>query len=724
MAEILRAVASRTELALTAVSGTIALLDQGATVPFIARYRKAQTHGMDEDQIRDIAKAYKYLTELAERKVTILKTIEEQGKLTPELRAQIENCDDANVLEDLYLPYKPKRKTKATIAIEQGLQPLADLIKSATSGDIDEIIKTFINGDICTKKEAIQGAMYIIAEEITENADVRAYVRKEMQHRASIGSKKKKTDHKEAFKFELYEDFNLEISKIKPHQWLALCRGEDLGILSVNLNVDTDGLQFYIRHHLKISDKLLFYNEYLESIKLALSRYLEPSIEREVRKILKEVADLHAVNVFSQNLRNLLLQSPIADCVIMGIDPGFASGCKVAVIGKQGEYLEGTVIYPVPPRNKFAEAELLTRGLIEKYEVKIIAIGNGTASRETEMFVSGLMKKYSLDVHYLITNEAGASVYSASEIAKKEFPHLDATERGNISIARRVQDPLAELVKIDPKSMGVGLYQHDVDQNLLENELEAVVESCVNQVGVDLNSASFKLLSFVSGLNERLATEIVNFRNQIQRFDHRDQLKQVKGIGERTFEQAAGFLRIRSGKEPLDNTSIHPESYDKVKLLADRMSIKLADVSSFQRLALALRGLDDKKITAMLSDLHLDRPTYDLIVENLLKPGRDPREDVPPPILRSDVLKLEDLTTGMVLQGTVRNVVDFGAFVDIGLKNDALLHVSKMSPNSKRRINNPLEVVQVGDILNVKIDKIELEKQRVALEFVSKAEGV
>jgi uncharacterized protein len=408
----------------------------------------------------------------------------------------------------------------------------------------------------------------------------------------------------------------------------------------------------------------------------------------------------------------------------MGIDPGFASGCKVAVIGKQGEYLEGTVIYPVPPKNKIAEAEQLTLGLIEKYRVKIIAIGNGTASRETELFVSGLIKKYGLDVQYLITNEAGASVYSASEIAKKEFPHLDATERGNISIARRVQDPLAELVKIDPKSMGVGLYQHDVDQNLLENELEAVVESCVNQVGVDLNSASFKLLSFVSGLNERLATEIVNFRNQIQRFDHREQLKQVKGIGERTFEQAAGFLRIRSGKEPLDNTSIHPESYDKVKQLADRMSIKLADVSSFQRLALALRGLDDKKINAMLTDLHLDRPTYDLIIENLMKPGRDPREDVPPPILRSDVLKLEDLTTGMVLQGTVRNVVDFGAFVDIGLKNDALLHVSKMSPNSKRRINNPLEVVQVGDILNVKIDKIELEKQRVALEFVSKAEGV
>lgn len=715
MNNIISTVSGKTNLSFLGVQGTVHLLDQGATVPFIARYRKAQTHGMDEDQIREIAKVYKYFSELEERKITVLKTIEEQGKLTNELRLQIENCDDAIVLEDLYLPYKPKRKTKATIAIEQGLLPLADIIRSSFDGNIDEILSSFINGEICTKKEALQGAQYIIAEQITENASVRSYVRREMQENSTVCSKKKKTDHKEAFKFELYEDFNIDITKIKPHQLLALCRGESLGILSINLEANSDSLKRYIEKILDVKEDLLFYEEYMDAIKLALSRYIEPSIEREVRKILKEVSDVHAVSIFSQNLRNLLLQSPIADQVVLGIDPGFASGCKVAVVGKQGEYLEGDVIYPVPPRNLVAEAEAKMLRLINKYQVDIISIGNGTAGRETEIFVSTLIKKNKLNVKYLIVNEAGASVYSASEIAKKEFPDLDATQRGNISIARRIQDPLAELVKIDPKSMGVGLYQHDVDQTLLENELEAVVESCVNEVGVDLNSASFKLISFISGLNERLATEIVNYRNQIKKFTTRAQLLNVKGIGDKTFELAAGFLRIRNGDEPLDNTSIHPESYEKVKNLASSMDMPATD---FQKLAFALSKLNENKLRDILKTVDLDRPTFDLIIQNLAKPGRDPREDVPPPILRSDVLSIEDLKEGMELNGTVRNVVDFGAFVDIGLKNDALLHVSKMAPNSRRRINNPLEVVQVGDIIKVKIDKIEIEKQRVGLELV------
>lgn len=708
-AEVARALGLRPD----AVRRTLDLFEAGATVPFIARYRKAQTGGLDEQQLRALDKSRRHFTELHERKQTVLRSIAEQGKLSDELRRRIEACSDLNTLEDLYLPYKPKRKTKAMVAIENGLEPLADLMLTATSGDADALARAFINGTICTRKEAIQGAQYILAERITENADIRAHVRQTLHEKGLVQSKKKETDHKEAFKFELYEDFKLDVRKLKPYQWLALHRGEQLGILSLGVVADTEALAHFVERHLKLSGRLIFIEECRAAIRLALSRYLEPSIEREVRRTLKEAADRHAVTVFSRNLRNLLLQPPLADKVVLGIDPGFASGCKVAVVGRQGEYLAGEVIYPTPPRKQIAAAQRVVLDLIQTWGVEVIAIGNGTASRETEAFVAQLIRHYGLSARYLITNEAGASVYSASEAARQEFPQLEAAERGNISIARRVQDPLAELVKIDPKSLGVGLYQHDVDQSMLENELQAVVESCVNEVGVDLNSASPQLLAHVSGLNMRLAQEIVQHRQRIGRFEARDQLRAVRGIGERTFEQAAGFLRIRSGREPLDNTSIHPESYEAVRRLARHLGLA---ADQFRQLSEALESMKPAERQALAAKLDIDPHTFELIRQNLARPGRDPRADVPPPILRSDILELDDLKIGMELQGTVRNVVDFGAFVDIGLKNDALLHVSKLGRGG-RRITDPLEVVQVGDILRVRVCQVEPEKQRVSLEL-------
>lgn len=701
-----------TSLSDKSIKSTVQLLEQEATVPFIARYRKAVTGGLDEEQIRAIQKAWNYAKELNQRKQTILKTIEEQGKLTSELKHQIENCLDNHVLEDLYLPFKPKRKTKAVIALENGLGPLAEAIQTLKSGDKAQIVREFVKGEVYTPKEALTGAQYIIAESITEDAQIRAFVRKSMAEQSSVVSKKKRTDHPEAFKFDLYDDFFIDIAKIKPHQTLALNRGEKLGILTVGLHLGEESLIAWISQHLKIKEDLLFYEEYQQSIKLGLTRYLLPSIEREIRNQLTEVADLHASKVFSENLKNLLMQPPMLNKIIMGIDPGFSSGCKVCVIDENGNYLEGDTIYPVPPRNAVLESEYIVQKLVEKYQVEVIAIGNGTASRETEQFIANTIKKYRLNCKYLIVNEAGASVYSASPLAKKEFPHLDASQRGNISIARRVQDPLAELVKIDPKSIGVGLYQHDIDQNLLESELKAVVESTVNEVGVDLNTASSTLLSFVSGLSSIIAENIVEYRAKHGAFKSRKTLLEVKGVGEKVFEQAAGFLRIREGNEFLDNTAIHPESYEKVYQIADFMNIPLKKPTE---LALALKHLKNERKKQLLEKLNVDVHTFDLIVENLSKPGRDPREEVQAPLLRSDVLTLEDLKIGMVLSGTVRNVVDFGAFVDIGLKNDALLHVSRM--NTKRGIA-PSQVLSVGDIIQVSIEEIDLDKKRVGLALV------
>jgi uncharacterized protein len=710
MQGIAQLVSRQTQLPHKGVEAAVRLFDQGATVPFVARYRQGPTGGLDEAQLRAVQKAHRYFQDLEERKQTILRTIEQQGQLTEALRGQIQACQDANQLEDLYLPYKPKRKTKATTARENGLEPLAELIKTATEGDQEAIKRRFIQGAICTPKEALTGAQYILAEELTEDAAIREQVRQEMQQTAEVRAKKRDTGHKEAQKFELYEDFSENINRLRPHQILALNRGENLEILSVKLQAEEATLQQQIARRIGLSQQLLFYEAYQEAIKLAVNRYLAPAIGRELRKELNAVADKHAAGVFAENLRNLLMQPPLAGHVILGIDPGFASGCKVAVIDAYGDYQTDDIIYPVPPKQDVKGAQRKVRELIDAYGVTLIVIGNGTASRETEQFVANLIQQQKLAVKYLVTNEAGASVYSASELAAKEFPQLQAAARGTISIARRVLDPLSELIKIDPKSMGVGLYQHDIDQKLLDEELTAVVESSVNEVGVDVNTASPTLLSYVSGLNTRLANNIVAWRNQHGHFDRREQLKNVQGIGERVFEQAAGFLRIRGGSEPLDNTAVHPESYPAVRQLASAMNMPTDQLSA---LALALGKLGKQRRQQLIEQTGLDAPTFQLIVASLTKPGRDPREDAPAPVLRSDILSIEDLQEGMQMQGTVRNVVDFGAFVDIGLKNDALLHISQLG--GKRRVKNPHEEVAVGDVLPVQILNIDLEKGRVGL---------
>ncbi|MCZ2357614.1 MAG: RNA-binding transcriptional accessory protein [Bacteroidia bacterium] len=708
-------IAKQISLPTANILSVLNLIEQEATVPFIARYRKAQTGGLDEEQIRQIIKLSNYFQELEDRKKTILKSITEQGKLTPELQLQIENCEDATILEDLYLPFKVKRKTKAVIALENGLGPLVEIVKTARTGNPTEIVYPFLKGDICTQKEALDGVQYIIAEEITENTAYRALVRKHLQDYGTVSSTVKDTEHKEATKFEIYHEFQCNLKRIKPYQILALNRGESLGVLSVKITGDSEFLLQQIIQQEKVSSNLLFEETWHGGIKLGLNRYLYPSLEREIRSNLTEVSDKHAITIFAQNLKSLLMQPPLAGHIVMGIDPGFASGCKIAVINELGTYLEGDVMYPTPPKKATQDAEKIMLRLIYRYQVTLIAIGNGTASRETEVFVASVIQKNNLPIQYLITSEAGASVYSVSTIAQKEFPKLDATERGNISIARRVLDPLAELIKIDPKSIGVGLYQHDVNQRLLEQELAAVVESCVNEVGVELNSASAALLSYVSGLTTRVAENIVAYRETNGKFKNRTELKLVKGVGEKAFEQSAGFLRIRDGNEPLDNTAIHPESYPKVYQLAEVLKQTKTELP---RIALALSQQKEPERVKLCTALDLDTHTLNLIQENLAKPGRDPRESISKPVLRSDVLKPEDLHTGMTLNGTVRNVVDFGAFVDIGLKNDALLHISKIQLN--KRITKPMDVLKTGQVLQVIIDSIDLEKNRISLAWDGK----
>ncbi|MCS7077750.1 MAG: RNA-binding transcriptional accessory protein [Bacteroidia bacterium] len=712
---IVELVQQRVNLPFHSVQATIALLEEGATVPFIARYRKERTDGMDEEQIRAIESALKYVKQLQERKETILNSIREQNKLTPELEAQIVQCDNLTELEDLYLPYKPKRKTKGTIAIENGLLPLAEKVLDTqlVQGDKASIVSEFLNEKVTDVKSALEGAMYIVMEQISDRADIRQWIRTFMQKEGILTSTEKENTVEEAHKYEIYFDFKEVVPNLKPHQILAINRGEKEGVLKVSIEVDIEDITSYVQTKLKYNSRAVFAETLLQAIKYSLKYSILPAIEREIRATITEKADLHAIEVFAQNLRNLLLQPPLLGKIIMGIDPGYVSGCKVAVIDKNGDYLAGDTIYPVPPKARVFEAEQIVGDLIKKYKVDIIAIGNGTASRETEQFIANMIKKYDIPVHYTIVNEAGASVYSASPLAKEEFPDLEAAQRGNISIARRLLDPLAELVKIDPKSIGVGMYQHDVDQNLLKEKLENVVESCVNHVGVDVNTASASLLSYVSGLNGRMAKSIVNYRQKIKQFTNRKQLLEVPGIGEKAFEQAAGFLRIRSGDNPLDNTNIHPESYEAVHKIAEYYQIP---VHNFKALAEKLMTIKKSECDKLCKIAGIGLPTLLLIRDNLAKPGRDPREDMPAPILRSDVLSIDDLKEGMELTGTVRNVVDFGAFVDIGIKNDALLHVSKMGRGSF--VKNPYEIVQVGDIIQVSIESIDRVKQKVSLRLV------
>lgn len=711
------------------VDSVIKLLQEDATIPFIARYRKEHTGGLDEDFLRKVEDRLNYLTLLENRKETILGSIEDQGKLTDELRKKITECERLQELEDLYLPYKPKRKTRGTVAKAKGLEPLAMFIleNPGFTGNLNEKLNEFITEEfgVNSFEEALQGAKDIIAEMAGDSAEVRKAVReymletstaksvkiKEKSKDEKISEKQKAKDKKEIY--QIYYDFVIDIKKIKPYQILALNRGEKEKILKISLEVEQPQILGLIKKKF-LEYKESIFMEILEStFEDSFSRLIFPSLEREIRSYLTEIADLHAIEIFASNLRALLLQPPLSGKIIMGIDPGFVSGSKVAVIDETGKYIEGKTIYPHPPQNKSDEASKTITDLILKHNVEVIAIGNGTASRETESFISELIKKNKFNCHYIIVNEAGASVYSASEVAKKEFPDLEASQRGNISIGRRLLDPLAELVKIDPKSIGVGLYQHDVDQKLLAGKLDNVVESCVNHVGVDINTASASLLTYVSGLNKRIAENIVKHREEKGRFKQREEIKEIRGIGDKAFEQSAGFLKIPGGKNPLDNTFIHPESYEATDKLLEKLNIPLAKVKeSGAIISLIINQKGTKKLA---EEIGIGEPTLMDIIENLKKPGRDPREELPKPILRSDVLKMEDLKEGMKLKGTVRNVVDFGAFVDIGVKQDGLLHISQIAD---RYVKNPLDIINVGDVIDVTIIGIDIARGRISLSII------
>ena len=700
-------------------------LEEGATIPFLARYRREMTGDLDEEQLRAVRDDLEYYKTLEQRRNTILNSIREQEKLTPELEKTITDCMDLTKLEDLYLPYKPKRKTRASIAREKGLEPLAQLIfdQATTKGSVEEIASTYIDVEkgVETIDHALQGANDIIAEWVNENVDVRDKLRIEFRNYGAITSKKVSTVTDRTV-YESYYDFKCRIKFLRPHQVLALNRGERENILSVGLDVIENQCVDHIDSVILKNEDHIFTDYLLDAIEDAFKRLLYLALEREIRNELTEIADEHAITTFAENMKNLLLQPPLSQKVIMGIDPAFRTGCKVAVIDTTGKYLAGDTIYPTEPFKKIAEAEKTLERLIGAHQVDIIAIGNGTASRETEMFVANYLQKRrdngsNHELFYLIVNEAGASVYSASTVARDEFPDLDAAQRGNISIARRVLDPLAELVKIDPKSVGVGLYQHDVNQYQLSKKLDDVVESCVNQVGVNLNTASVSLLTHVSGLSKTISENIVKTREKNGPFRSREQLLKVAGVGDFKYQQAVGFLRIPGAINPLDNTAIHPEAYNAAKKLCDKFGLDLENLNKLQlKLSEQVKSMNPRQIA---DELGVGLPTFELIIENLLKPGRDPRESLPKPILRKDILKLEDLSAGDKLQGTVRNVVDFGAFIDLGVKQDGLLHISKMSVDGSK-VENPHEILSVGDILSVAIESIDTERGRISLQFVSK----
>lgn len=691
------------------VAATIELLDAGNTLPFVARYRKEVTGSLDEDQIRKLLDSVTKMRALDERRDTILKTIDEQGKLTPDLRQQIEQASTTTALEDLYQPYKPKRRTRATAAREKGLQGLADLIMSQKQGNqrIEELAKNYLNADVASVEEALNGARDIVAETISDDPEVRGEVRDKALKWGLSQSAKVPDAEDPKGTYQLYYEFEYRIDRVKPYQILALNRGESEKVLRVRVNVaDRDWLQaiqqkFRPNHRSPLAEQIEM------AATDAAKRLLLPAIERDVRAILTEQAEDHAIQVFADNLRGLLLQPPLAGQTVMGIDPAYRTGCKVAVVDATGKVLDTNTIYPHQPQNRQQEALGTLAQLITRHKVTLIAIGNGTASRETEQLVAELTRRMQ-DIHYLMVNEAGASVYSASPLAREELPELDVTLRGAVSIARRALDPLAELVKIDPKSIGVGLYQHDVNQKQLEAALDNVVEITVNHVGVDLNTASAALLTHVAGIGPKLADAIVAYRNANGPFKSLSELKKVPGLGPKAFEQAAGFLRIRDGSEPLDNTAIHPESYKIAKAILKQMKLK-------DRATLAEReaAINDLRLRQSLEDMAKDFntgvPTLKDILEQLARPGRDPREDLPAPILRSDVLSMEDLQTGMKLNGTVRNVVDFGAFIDIGVKQDGLLHRSQIPRDAQ---------VSVGEVLEVEILNVDIERGRIGLGWV------
>ncbi|MFK3961648.1 Tex family protein [Pseudalkalibacillus hwajinpoensis] len=712
-AEHFHKVAQKLQLAERSVREVIALLNDGNTVPFIARYRKELTGGLDEVQLRDIQEAWIYLQNLANRKEEVIRLIQEQDKLTDELKKQLEKATKLQEVEDLYRPYKQKKRTKATIAKEKGLEPLALWILNDGSGEASKAAVKYISEEngVPTAEEAIQGAQDIIAEWISDDADARKWIRaKTFQHGIlQTAVKSEEEDPKKIF--EMYYSYHEGISKIVPHRVLAINRGEKEKVLRTSVTPPTDSIHDYlnrkiIKNHQQ-SCVTLLEEAIIDSYKLLI----QPSVEREIRKELTERAEDQAIHIFSENLKHLLLQPPLKGKRVLGVDPAFRTGCKLAVVDDTGKKLNVSVIYPTPPRSEVEKAKAIVVQMIKDYDIEMIAIGNGTASRETEQFIADVIKEVEVKVVYLIVNEAGASVYSASDLAREEFPDLQVEERSAVSIARRVQDPLAELVKIDPKSVGVGQYQHDVSQKKLNDQLTFVVETAVNQVGVNVNTASVSLLQYVAGLSRAVAMNIVKKRDEEGKFTSRVQLKKVPRLGAKTYEQCIGFLRIMGGKQPLDQTEIHPESYHVTKALLERIDCKPQDIGT-EKLVQALSTIPMKETAEALN---IGEPTLQDIMASLQKPGRDPRDELSQPILKTDVLKMEDLEQGMELEGTVRNVVDFGAFIDIGVKQDGLVHISKLTT---RFVKNPMEVVHVGQVVTVWVDEVDLKRERIALTML------
>lgn len=715
--DILKQLKDELGIRLEQVEATVKLIDEGNTIPFIARYRKEVTGSLNDEVLRNLHERLLYLRNLEDKKASVLASIEEQGKLTEELKKQILEAATLVVVEDLYRPYRPKRRTRATIAKEKGLEPLANLIvMQMITKPVEEEAKAFLSKEkeVCTVEDAIAGAMDIIAESISDEADYRIYIRKVTMQEGVITSVAK--DEKVESVYEMYYNFEEKVAKIAGHRVLALNRGESEKILTVKVNAPVEQILRYLEKQVVRKDNVYTTDLLIKVVEDSYNRLIAPAIEREIRNELTEKAEDGAIKVFGKNLEQLLMQPPIVGQTVLGWDPAFRTGCKLAVVDPTGKVLDTTVIYPTAPQNKVEEAKKVVKALIEKYNITLISIGNGTASRESELIVSEMIKEMNRPVQYIIVNEAGASVYSASKLATEEFPNFDVGQRSAASIARRLQDPLAELVKIEPKAIGVGQYQHDMNQKKLGEALSGVVEDSVNKVGVDLNTASASLLEYISGITKVIAKNIVAYREENGRFTNRKQLLKVAKLGPKAYEQCAGFMRITDGDNPLDATSVHPETYEAAKLLLNTLGYTLEDIKEKDETGKAVLSklsskIVDKNKTA--NELGIGTITLEDIIKELEKPARDPREEMPKPILRTDVLAMEDLAPGMILKGTVRNVIDFGAFVDIGVHQDGLVHISQLT--DKKFVKHPLDVVSVGDIVDVKVMDVDLAKKRIQL---------
>lgn len=693
------------------VENAVKLIDEGNTIPFIARYRKEQTGELSDVKLRELFDKLTYLRNLEKRKEEVIRLIDEQGKLDDELKNKIETAVTMTEVEDLYRPYKQKKRTRATIAKEKGLEPLATILfEQKENRDLKEIANDFIDAEkgVETVEDAIAGAMDIVSEMISDVAEYRKDIRKIIYRDGVIVTKAAK-DEKSVY--EMYYDYEEAVKRIPSHRILAINRGEKEEFLKVKIDGTDDKIIEYLEKRILIKD-----GSFRDTMELVIAdsykRLIKPSVENEVRNELSDVAEEKAIKVFGQNAKKLLLQAPLKNLTVMGFDPAYRTGCKIAVIDDTGKLLDTTTVYPTEPQNDVEGAKKKLLELINKYNINMIAIGNGTASRESEMFVADMIKDVKHDIHYAIVSEAGASVYSASKLATEEYPDINVSLRGAISIARRLQDPLAELVKIDPKSIGVGQYQHDVNQNKLDESLTGVVEDAVNSVGVDLNTATPSLLKYVSGISKTVANNIVKYRDEKGKLKNRKELLKVSKLGPAAYTQCAGFLRITDGENPLDNTSVHPESYETAEKILEQIGFKVQDLKD--KSAEIRVNLNTVNAEKLATELNIGVPTIKDIIKELQKPGRDPRDEMPKPVLRSDVLKIEDLKEGMILTGTVRNVIDFGAFVDIGVKNDGLVHISEMSD---KYIKNPMDVVSVGDIVKVRVIKIDLEKKKVGLSM-------